>query len=130
MDAAEQPRTVGDAFVTAEPGQGGAVWRLEAASRGLDANVIVLPAGDEIGRHEGPALDVLLMVLGGSGVLEIDGGEIALAPGELIWLPPRSPRRVVAGADGLRYFSVHGRKPGLGITTRPGQGGEPGDDGR
>lgn len=113
------PGIVGDAFIAAEPGHGGAVWRLEPATRGLDANVIVLPAGDEIQRHVGPALDVLLVVLEGSGTLETDGEDIALERGRLVWLPPRSERRIVAGGGGLRYFSVHGRKPGLGATGLP-----------
>lgn len=118
-EAADLPRIVGDAFALPDGMGAGAAWRLEPSSRGLDANVIVLPAGDEIQRHEGPALDVLLLVLDGSGTLETDGGALALSPGALVWLPPRSHRRIVADGAGLRYFSVHGRKPGLGIARRP-----------
>lgn len=129
-DAMIMPTVVGDAFIAAEPGHGGAVWRLEPATRGLDANVIVLPAGDEIQRHIGPALDVLLVVLEGSGTLETDGEDIALEPGRLVWLPPRSERRIVAGGGGLRYFSVHGRKPGLGATGLPLRQEAPGVTGR
>lgn len=98
---------------------GGSAWRLEAAGRGLDANVIDLPAGDEIAAHIGPELDVLIHVLTGSGVLETDTGELALDAGTLVWLPPRSRRRFVAGPGGLRYFSVHARKPGLSIGSAP-----------
>ena len=118
-DAAASQGIVGDAFIGVEAGSGGAAWRLQPAARGLDANVIVLPAGDEVKRHIGPALDVLLMVLDGSGMLELDGEELTLSKGALLWLPPHAERRVVAGDEGLRYFSVHQRKPGLGIGARP-----------
>ncbi len=113
----DSPRQVGVAHEGAEVS--GAVWRLTPADRSLDANIIRLPPGDEIARHDGPELDVLIHVLEGSGTLVTETGEIPLTPGALVWLPPRSSRRFVAGADGLRYFSVHGRKPGLSIGARP-----------
>ena len=112
---AELPRLVGDAFAITDAGAAGAVWKLEPAARGLDSNVIVLPAGDEIRRHMGPALDVLIVVLEGSGTLETPGHAIDLHPGAIVWLPPGSERRFLAGSGGLRYFSVHQRKPGLTI---------------
>lgn len=113
----DSPRHVGVAHE--ETDGSGAVWRLTPAERSLDANIIRLPPGDEIARHHGPDLDVLIHVIDGSGTLETETGEIALTPGALVWLPPRSSRRFIAGADGLRYFSVHRRKPGLWISAKP-----------
>lgn len=115
---AEKPRIVGDAFTAS--GAAGSVWKLDPAERGLDANVIVLPAGDEIRSHVGPELDVLIVVLTGSGMLETETDAVPLVPGGIVWLPARSRRRFVAGDDGLRYFSVHQRKIGLGIRSRVG----------
>lgn len=112
------PEVVGSALVEADAA--GSVWQLTPADRGLDANIIVLPPGDEIASHIGPDLDVLILVVQGSGVLETTRGDIALTPGELVWLPPRSQRRFVAGAEGLRYFSVHRRKPPRSISVRAG----------
>lgn len=114
----ELPRIVGDTSQMPLL-HGGSAWRLEPAGRGLDANIIDLPPGDEIARHTGPDLDVLIHVLTGSGILETAAGEIALDAGALVWLPPRAQRRFVAGPGGLRYFSVHTRKPGLGIGSAP-----------
>ncbi|MFD2758073.1 DUF2249 domain-containing protein [Gulosibacter faecalis] len=108
------PRLVGDA--RDGDSASGSAWRLEPAARDLDANVIVLPAGDEIRRHDGPSLDVLLLVLSGSGTLETEGDPVGLRPDALVWLPARSQRRIVAGPEGLRYLSVHQRKPGLSIS--------------
>lgn len=114
MDAA-LPLLVGDALHATGPA--GSVWKLDPAERGLDANVIALPAGDEIQAHIGPALDVVIVVLAGSGTLETAADPVALEPGGIVWLPAHSQRRFVAGAEGLRYFSVHARKPGLGIRS-------------
>jgi quercetin dioxygenase-like cupin family protein len=111
--AADLPRIVGDALLSTGPG--GSVWKLDPADRSLDAPVIMLPPGDEIQTHTGPALDIVIVVLSGSGTLETASDPIALAPGGIVWLPARSQRRFVAGPNGLRYFSVHARKPGLGI---------------
>jgi uncharacterized protein (DUF2249 family) len=109
------PRVVGDAGA----GDGsGAVWNLEPAGRTLDANVIHLPAGDGIAAHAGPQLDVLIHVIEGDGTLTTENGDIALEPGALVWLPKRSRRSFTAGTSGLRYLSIHQRKPGLGLTAR------------
>lgn len=107
-------RIVGDSDAE---GAAGAVWSLVPAARSLDANVIWLPAGDGIAGHVGPDLDVLIHVLAGSGTLSTDDGDIALAPGMLAWLPPRSRRAFAAGPDGLRYLTVHQRKsrPAFGL---------------
>ncbi|GAA5154922.1 hypothetical protein GCM10025768_26960 [Microbacterium pseudoresistens] len=116
------PRLVADTnalFADLDPSSAGSVWQLTPARRDLDANIIALPAGDAIDTHDGPGLDVLFVVLSGSGTLGTETGEIALAPGAVVWLPPRSQRRIDAGAEGLRYLTVHHRKPTLSITPRP-----------
>lgn len=104
LDTTEVAAAVG------EPGVAGAIWRLEPDERELDANVIALPAGGGIAEHVGGDLDVLIHVVAGSGSLRTDGGEIALEPGALVYLPHRSRRAIVAGPGGLRYLSVHKRK--------------------
>jgi uncharacterized protein (DUF2249 family)/quercetin dioxygenase-like cupin family protein len=95
----------------------GAVWKLQARERDLDANVIALPPGQEIDAHTGPDLDVLIHVLAGSGRLTTELGTIDLTPGVLLWMPRRSRRRFTAGAEGLRYLTVHQRRQALLIDT-------------
>lgn len=97
----------------------GAVWKLTMGTRDLDSNIIALPAGGTIEEHLGPDLDVLLHVISGGGVLATDAGDVVLSPGDLVWLPRRTRRKFTAGADGLRYLSVHQRKQGLGLSPRP-----------
>lgn len=121
--AADAPRLLVDtgalAAITRDPDERGAVWRLGEPTRHLDANVIAVPPGGTIDAHTGPDEDVLWHVLAGDGTLTTDEGEVPLAPGALVWLPRRSRRAVAAGSAGLRMLTVHRRKPGLQIGTRP-----------
>ena len=91
----------------------GAVWKLQMDDRGLDSNIIVLAPGTGIDAHAGPDLDVLIHVLDGSGRLVTELGEVALTPGDLVWMPKRSRREFRAGPDGLRYLTVHQRRRAL-----------------
>lgn len=106
---------------TGSDDQAGAVWRLAEEVRDLDANIIALPPGGTIERHTGPALDVLLHVVSGEGVLVSGDDTIDLVPGAVVWLPQHTERQFRAGDVGLRYLSVHVRRhDALSITSRPG----------
>lgn len=121
---AGQPRRLGDtAALAAEAGGSGAIWRLEPPERQLDANVIRLPAGELIDMHDGPELDVLLHVVAGAGHVLFEDSSVPMEVGSLVWLPRRSRRAIVAGAEGLVYLSVHPRKPGLSISFTTGAPG-------
>lgn len=118
--ATDLPRLVGDTTTLpalSEPDAGGAVWRLEPAARQLDANVVRLRPDGQIEAHHGPDLDVLLHVLTGSGQIVTAADLIPVEAGAIVWLPRRSQRAILAGPDGLTYFSVHPRRPGLTIST-------------
>lgn len=93
----------------------GAVWRLTETERGLDANLIALPAGDGIAVHTGPDLDVLIHVVAGSGQLETADGPVELAPGDLLWLPRGTVRGFTPGPSGLRYLTVHQHREITGL---------------
>ncbi|MFZ0757441.1 MAG: DUF2249 domain-containing protein [Trebonia sp.] len=123
LAATPLPRVLADAAaVSASSGDAtGAVWKLQMRERDLDSNIIALPPGAAIGAHTGPAVDVLIYVLAGSGQLgtELDAQPVALRGGSLIWLPRRSRRQFTAGPDGLRYLTVHQRRQALTLTTAP-----------
>ncbi len=111
------PRVLVNTAVSAERGTAdptGAVWNITVAERDLDSNVIALPPGGEIDSHSGPDLDVLIHVIAGSGhvTTELDT-EVALKPGDVLWLPRRSRRKFTAGSQGLRYLTVHRRREAL-----------------
>ncbi|GHJ39187.1 hypothetical protein [Streptomyces sp. TS71-3] len=97
---------------------GGALWRLAAEGRQLDANLVRLAAGTSVPEHVEPDLDVLVCVVAGGGALRTDAGEQELRPGFVAWLPHGTRRAVRAGAADLAYVTVHRRRPGLTIGTR------------
>ena len=116
-----QPRILGDTSdLEVGPGTAGAVWRLQPSPRDLDANIIHLPAGDGIGSHVGPDVDVLLLVLEGDGSLTTETEVLELHAGAIVWLPRRSRRQFLAGSSGLRYFSVHQHRQALALSPTRG----------
>ncbi|MET8245018.1 hypothetical protein ABZV31_11730 [Streptomyces sp. NPDC005202] len=104
----------------ADPSPAGVWWKLAEAGRQLDANVVRLAPGGRIAPHSEPDLDVLLLVVSGSGVLGAGPADEPqpLAEGALLWLPHGSTRSITAGDDGLAYLTVHRRRPGMQIRPR------------
>ncbi|MFI0944207.1 cupin domain-containing protein [Streptomyces sp. NPDC021020] len=117
----ERARVLGDARAAAGGAgeSGGVVWKLSEPGRQLDANVVRLAPGARVAPHVESDLDVLVLVLGGSG--ELAGGDAPepLAEGSLAWLPHGARRSLTAGGAGLTYLTVHRRRPGMTIGHRP-----------
>jgi uncharacterized protein (DUF2249 family) len=97
----------------------GAIWQLPVSERQLDANIIHLRPEEQIGAHDGPNLDVLMLVLAGSGEIGTAAATLPLSIGTLAWLPRRSHRSINAGDSGLSYLTVHTRRPALRIEINP-----------
>ncbi len=116
------PQALVNTAEATEEGQGfgGAVFSLRMRERDLDSNVIALEPGGTIAEHWGPEVDVLVHVVAGSGQLDTETGTVELTPGVLLWLPKRSRRAFRAGAEGLRYLTVHRRRESLVLqASRP-----------
>jgi quercetin dioxygenase-like cupin family protein len=108
------------AELTADPVErAGARWTLSEPGRQLDANLIRLPAGHRVDTHLEPDLDVIVVVVAGSGTIGTPEGSRSIAEGAIAWLPRASTRSITAGPAGLSYLTVHRRRPGLQIRTRP-----------
>ncbi|MFF9316708.1 hypothetical protein ACF1BP_07020 [Streptomyces sp. NPDC014735] len=107
-------------LTAAAPDDRGALWQLAEPGRELDANLVRLPAGAEVGEHQEDVLDVLLVVVAGGGRAVVAGAELDLTPTTVLWLPRTSRRALVAGPGGLAYLTVHRRRPGLTITSPAG----------
>nr|WP_189936180.1 hypothetical protein [Streptomyces sulfonofaciens] len=95
--------------------RGGALWRLTAQGRQLDANLIRLAPGEGVPEHVEADLDVLVCVVAGDGSLGTETGAQELRPGFVAWLPHGARRAVLAGPGGLVYLTAHRRRPGLAI---------------
>lgn len=113
-------------LASAAPEERGALWHLAEPGRELDANLVRLPAGAEVGEHQEDVLDVLLVVMEGGGRVRTGDGDLELGPTTVTWLPRTSRRALAAGPDGLTYLTVHRRRPGLAIKP-PGGAGEGGE---
>ncbi|WP_050514698.1 cupin domain-containing protein [Streptomyces rimosus] len=119
--AAPAPQLLCDinTLVAEESLSAGALWRLAEPGRQLDANLIHLRPGEVIAVHTEPDLDVLIFVVAGHGTLGTAHGTQPLAEGRVAWLPRNAPRSLAAGKDGMSYVTVHRRRPGMQIRTRP-----------
>ncbi|MFH8474674.1 cupin domain-containing protein [Streptomyces sp. NPDC018000] len=104
-----------DLLTAAAPDARGALWQLAEQGRELDANLVRLLPGAEVGEHQEDVLDVLLVVIAGSGRVVAGGDSLDLTPTTVVWLPRTSRRALVAGPEGLAYVTVHRRRPGLAI---------------
>ncbi len=61
--------------------------------------------------------------------MQVAGGELAVGPRSVLWLPRTSRRALVAGAEGLVYLTVHRRRPGLAIKAPGGRSADEGGEG-
>jgi quercetin dioxygenase-like cupin family protein len=95
------------------------MWKLHMRQRDLDSNIIQLPPSACIATHVGPEVDVLLLVLDGTGQITTELNTLDLHSGALVWLPQRSQRQVAAGPQGLSYLTVHPRRQALLLTSVP-----------
>lgn len=86
----------------------------------LNANLVVLHAGESIPSHVNDALDVLLVVIAGAGYVEVDDERVHVRAHTALLIPKGAARGVepAAGPDGIRYLTVHVARPPLQIGTR------------
>jgi mannose-6-phosphate isomerase-like protein (cupin superfamily) len=91
----------------------GPVWG--AASEDLNATLLAWSAGGGPPAHVNGERDVLIFVADGSATVTIDREERELAAGEALIVGKGQRRSITAGAGGVRYLSVHLRRPPLEI---------------
>jgi quercetin dioxygenase-like cupin family protein len=84
-----------------------------AASEDLHLNLLVLTGGEVVEEHVNVEVDVLVIGIAGSGIVEIEGVHHELGPGRIVVIP-KGKRRSIAGRSGrLAYLSCHRRRGGL-----------------
>ncbi|MFF2194657.1 hypothetical protein [Streptomyces sp. NPDC058157] len=110
-----QTATVAGLLAAAAEGQGGALWRLRGAGRQLDANLVRHLPGTGGAPSTEDAVDVMMVVVAGTGVLTLDGEQSHLSPGFLGLLPRGSVRALLAGPQGLVVLTVHRKRRGMSI---------------
>ena len=94
-------------------GGGGPVWGTE--SEELNATLLEWRAGEGPAEHVNDERDVLVVVLAGSAIVRTEDDESELTAGETTIIAKGRRRKINAGRHGVRYLSVHRRRPPLQI---------------
>ena len=95
----------------------GPVWGVASAE--LNATLLAWPPGHGVVEDTASELDVLLIVLAGSGTAKVDDREHELVSGSALLVERGHTRAIHAGAEGLRYLSVHKRRGPLQLAEMP-----------
>jgi quercetin dioxygenase-like cupin family protein len=95
----------------------GPIWG--TASEDLNATLLSWRPGAGPQEHVNSGRDVLVVVLAGSATLSTDDDEHELTVGEVAIIAKGRRRKISAGRNGVRYLSVHRRRPPLLIAPAP-----------
>jgi quercetin dioxygenase-like cupin family protein/hemerythrin-like domain-containing protein len=87
----------------------------------LNATLLAWAAGDGPPEHVNGERDVLILVLAGSAFVTIDSSPHEMHAGDVVIVEKGVSRRITAGAEGVRYLSVHRRRAPLQIATASAQ---------
>jgi mannose-6-phosphate isomerase-like protein (cupin superfamily) len=99
----------------------GPIWTDQ--SEDLNVNLLVLARDEGIAGHVNAEVDVLLVGVAGTGMVEVDGTECSVGPGQVLIIPKGAQRAIRSGGDRFAYLTCHRRRAGLwprGV-PRPGE---------
>lgn len=97
-----------DELMRAMPVGDGVHWGIESAD--LDVNLVHLDPLSRVETHLNNEVDVVILVLGGSGWMWLGDDEHRLGPHALVLAPRTIARSIAAGRDGITYVSMHRRR--------------------
>jgi len=100
----------------------GVVWTQEGEGD-LNANLVRFEAGEGVGIHRNDEVDVVFVGVSGSGVLVVDGEELPLQPGRLVYVPKGCLRATRSDSGEFAYLTVHRRRGPLRLAPRGARGG-------
>ncbi len=91
--------------------EGGSGAILSRETEDLDVNLVRFERGAGVGRHVNREVDVLLVVVEGSGVATVGDAEYRLGAGDALVVPKGVERAIRSDEEGvLAYLSVHRRR--------------------
>lgn len=90
------------------------LWGL--ATEDLNVNLVAWPAGDGVASHTNTQVDVLIVVIEGALVVDIDGDVQSVCEAQAIVIPRGTTRSLSASDGGVRYVSAHRRRPPLTLS--------------
>jgi quercetin dioxygenase-like cupin family protein len=89
----------------------GPVWTRSSAD--LNVNLISFDQGLGVPAHVNDEVDVLLIIVAGEGVLEIDRAAYLISAGQVCLIPKGVERAIRSGGGPFAYLSCHRRRGGL-----------------
>ena len=89
----------------------GPVWT--RSSIDLNVNLLAFDAGQGVPRHVNDEVDVLIVVVAGMGVLELDGIAHPVAAGQVCLVPKGVARALGSVGGPFAYLTCHRRRGGL-----------------
>ncbi len=91
-----------------EASQGGPQWGL--ACEDLNATLLWWPDQHTITPHVNNEVDVLLLVMDGSGTVVVNGEEIAMSAGQALLIPKGAERAIRSATPSFCYLNIHRRR--------------------
>ncbi len=98
-------------------GGAGVVWTLEANSQ-LNANLVRFETGGGVGGHVNDEVDVIIVGVSGSGLVEVNGKEHPISNGVITFVPKGTRRSTRSTSDDFAYLTVHRRRGPLRMLRR------------
>jgi quercetin dioxygenase-like cupin family protein len=96
----------------------GVVWTLEQSDQ-INVNLVRFPAGRGVGEHVNEEVDVLVVGISGSGLVEVDGHKHYLRAGTVAFVPKGAHRSTRSESGDFAYLTVHRRRGPLQIGGLP-----------
>ena len=94
------------------------VWTLKQGDD-INANLVRFPAGSGVGEHVNEEIDVLVVGVSGTGLVQVDGCEHHLRAGTVVLVPKGARRSTKSESGDFAYLSVHRRRGPLQIGGLP-----------
>lgn len=92
---------------------------LSRETEDLDVNVVRLPAGRSIDEHINREVDVVMVVLSGSGIVSVDDQDYPVGAQKMLIILKGSRRAIrTVGDEALLYLSMHRRRARLWPTVK------------
>jgi quercetin dioxygenase-like cupin family protein len=89
----------------------GPIWT--HTSEDLNVNLLRFHDGAGVPAHINDQLDVLVVVIEGEGIVEVDGEQQRLATGQACLIPKGATRSLRSDGGAFSYLSCHRRRGGL-----------------
>jgi len=89
----------------------GAVW--SQSSTDLNVNVVAIDPQSPVGSHINNEVDVVVVVVSGSGVIQVGADEIMVTAPQAVVIPKRTARSIRCDQGRLAYLTIHRRRAGL-----------------